>query len=448
MIIPCHSQQGKRCSFLKLFFPIVNTYVHSFTHSHVRSLIHCHPHIHLLTCFLSTWLPLTRLLSISYTFICSLTFSLYVVHSSLSPLPGGKGAWEILLIIIIIIIIIHSSSLTHSQSVTHPLTHSLISQSLTTSHSLPLTHSVIHAFTHSLTVTHSLSLSHSLPLTHSLTHSHLLTHLLTLAHSLTSYHSLTHSYSLPLTHSLSLTLTHSLTHYRSLTIVHSLTHSLTLTHSVSQSLTHSRKRSWFSAGLQPTFRSDSAPQRVQMQVAAEPVKRDMAGRLSQLERLQYELTRQVPESRLWRTNMKGTWEDWRRKVGKWKIVLVTKISDRCDTNTVDNCDNGNNTGDNGIVMWIMQDMKVTSNKTLMALLSWNFSEYMFLNCSFRAHLAELWSKRMWVIYHAWTMFKRLLALLHPFSPIGAAVCSEVCTPSKPRWPYPWKGPAPSSYLTW
>ena len=30
-----------------------------------------------------------------------------------------------------------------------------------------------------------------------------------------------------------------------------------------------------------------------MQVAAEPVERDMAGRLSQLERLQYELTRQV-----------------------------------------------------------------------------------------------------------------------------------------------------------
>ena len=31
-----------------------------------------------------------------------------------------------------------------------------------------------------------------------------------------------------------------------------------------------------------------------MQVAAEPLERDMAGRLSQLERLQYELTRQVP----------------------------------------------------------------------------------------------------------------------------------------------------------
>ena len=88
-----------------------------------------------------------------------------------------------------------------------------------------LTHSLTHS-THSLTLT--FSLSHSLFLSHSLTHSITLLFSLSLTHSLSLSHSLSLTHSLTITHSLSLTLSHYHSLFHSLFHSHSLTHSLTL----------------------------------------------------------------------------------------------------------------------------------------------------------------------------------------------------------------------------
>ena len=90
MIIPCHSQQGKRCSFLKLFFPIVNTYVHSFTHSHVRSLIHCQSLTHSFTHLLSLYLAPPHSLTLHQLHIHLLTYFLSLCRSLLLEPPSRR----------------------------------------------------------------------------------------------------------------------------------------------------------------------------------------------------------------------------------------------------------------------------------------------------------------------------------------------------------------------
>ena len=130
-----------------------------------------------------------------------------------------------------------AGAVTHS--LTHPLTHSLI----THSHTLPLAHSLFHLLTHSL-LTHSHLLTHSLltlSLAHSFTHSlliHSLTHSLLIHYSFTHFHLLTHSF----THSL---LIHPLTHYSfmhafiHLLITDSFTDCSLITHSlIHYSFTH------------------------------------------------------------------------------------------------------------------------------------------------------------------------------------------------------------------
>ena len=119
--------------------------------------------------------------------------------------------------------------------------------------------------------------------------------------------------------------THSLTHSLTHPLFHSPTRSLT------DSLTHSLKWIVLCTGGQPAFRSDTAPKRVQVQVAAEPVERDIAGRLSQLERLQYELTRQVPQSGAWKNKH---WKNrlpllWRNAEKKNKKEQATPPMEEC-----------------------------------------------------------------------------------------------------------------------
>ena len=49
------------------------------------------------------------------------------------------------------------------------------------------------------------------------------------------------------------------------------------------------------AGLEPVAKVSIRPKQVEVKVDAQAMERDVTGRLSQLERLQYELTRQVPD---------------------------------------------------------------------------------------------------------------------------------------------------------
>ena len=179
-------------------------------------------------------------------FICvklKVHLSTYLTTPWLRLLPLWKSAELLFHPLIDLHVFSHSLTLSHSSSVVHLLTLSLIhpfTLSLTPSLTLSLTHSLIHSFPLTVSLTISLTFSRSLTyspihlLIHSLSYSftfsvsHPLSHSLFIPHPSALALSLTMSLTLSLTISFNLSLSHSLSHSHSLLLAHYLIHSLTI----------------------------------------------------------------------------------------------------------------------------------------------------------------------------------------------------------------------------